>query len=120
MSAPIVRTASGVRPLTVACVPTGRNAGVATLPCGVVISTRRAAPSVASKWKEKASGMLVWVFAGHLGPKQQARVAVGVESIVLVDRVRVGALHRREPAKRRNQHEQRGARQVEIAQHHFD
>ena len=43
----------------VACVPTGKNAGVATVPCGVDISPRRAAPSVASKRKEKTAGISV-------------------------------------------------------------
>jgi hypothetical protein len=43
--------------LTVACVPTGKKAGVATSPCGVDISPWRAAPSVASKRKEKAAGI---------------------------------------------------------------
>src|SRR5262249_57245477 len=57
MSTPLGRTASGARPFTVAWVPIGRNAGVATAPCGVTISPRRAAPSVASKRNEKASGI---------------------------------------------------------------
>src|SRR5262249_49515514 len=35
----------------------GKNAGVATEPCGVAISPRRAAPSVASKWKGETSGI---------------------------------------------------------------
>ena len=55
MSAPERRTSSKVTPFTVACVPTGMKAGVAIVPRGVDISPRRAAPSVASRWKEKGS-----------------------------------------------------------------
>src|SRR5689334_1101219 len=50
--APASRTISGVSPLTVACVPTGMNTGVRTLPCGVWNAPARAAPSVASRVKE--------------------------------------------------------------------
>src|SRR5205807_1496455 len=57
MSAPSNRTVSGVSPFTVACVPTGMKAGVATMPCGVLISPQRAAPSVASRQKEKPTGI---------------------------------------------------------------
>ena len=35
MRVPVARSWSGVSPLTVACVPTGMNAGVSTEPCGV-------------------------------------------------------------------------------------
>src|SRR5258708_1697467 len=49
MSAPAARTVSGASPFTVPCVPTGMNAGVATVPCGVISSPQRAAPSVASR-----------------------------------------------------------------------
>ena len=58
MSAPVRahrRPASA--PFTVACVPTGMKAGVRTTPCGVAISPRRAAPSVAIRRKEKGSDM---------------------------------------------------------------
>src|ERR1700745_4324074 len=53
MSAPKARTSSGVTPFTAAWVPTGMKAGVRTAPCGVVISPRRAAPSVLLSWNEK-------------------------------------------------------------------
>src|SRR6202051_779015 len=55
MSAPPARTACGSMPLTVAWVPTGMKAGVATRPWGVVISPQRAAPSVAIRRNWKAS-----------------------------------------------------------------
>src|SRR5262245_4157851 len=51
MSAPAARTVSGASPFTVACVPTGIKAGVATGPCAVAISPQRAAPSVAIRRK---------------------------------------------------------------------
>src|SRR5499433_2955541 len=51
MSAPAARTVSGASPFTVACVPTGMKAGVATAPCAVAISPQRAAPSVAIRRK---------------------------------------------------------------------
>src|SRR5262245_10021652 len=54
MSAPAARTVSGASPFTVACVPTGMKAGVATAPCSVTISPQRAAPSVAISRKENA------------------------------------------------------------------
>ena len=40
-------------------VPTGMKAGVCTLPCGVMNSPRRAAPSVEIKLKEKGPGMML-------------------------------------------------------------
>src|SRR4051812_18934246 len=50
--APMDPSWSGVRPLTVAWVPTGMKMGVSTGPCDVCSRPRRAAPSVASssKW----------------------------------------------------------------------
>src|SRR4051812_9462514 len=54
MSAPAARTVSGARPFTVAWVPIGMKAGVATGPWGVAIWPQRAAPSVAIRRKEKA------------------------------------------------------------------
>ena len=42
---PALRTCSGRRPLTVARVPTGMNAGVWTVPCGKVMTPCRARPS---------------------------------------------------------------------------
>jgi hypothetical protein len=53
MSAPVDRTVSGARPLTVAWVPTGMNAGVATEPLAVMISPTRVAPLPATRRKEK-------------------------------------------------------------------
>src|SRR5215475_14467797 len=53
MSAPVARTVSGASAFTVAWVPTGMKAGVATGPCGVMISPQRAAPSVAIRRKER-------------------------------------------------------------------
>ncbi len=41
-------------PLTAPCVPTGMNAGVSTSPCAVVITPRRAQPSVAISAETKA------------------------------------------------------------------
>jgi len=50
--APISRKSAGVRPLTVAAVPTGMNAGVSTAPCVSPSVPRRAAPLTA--WTAKA------------------------------------------------------------------
>ena len=94
------------------CVPTGMKAGVCTRPCGVTNSPRRAAPSVLISVKEKV--------AHRLGRIKQTRIAVGIETIAGRDRVRIGALHRVEPAEGRDQHEQRRARQMEIGQHQVD
>ena len=109
----------GRMPLTVACVPTGMKAGVATAPCGVPISPRRAAPSVAMSSKEKTSAMLRGRCQDELA-EQEAGIAVGVEPVAGGDGVRIGALHRVEAAERRDQHEQGRARQVEVGQHHVD
>src|SRR5690242_8353390 len=54
MRAPASRTWSGVRPLTVAWVPTGMKTGVSTAPCGVSSRPSRAAPSRACTWKRVA------------------------------------------------------------------
>lgn len=44
--APIVSSSSGDIAFTVACVPTGMNAGVSTAPCGSSRRPRRARPEV--------------------------------------------------------------------------
>src|SRR5215475_3195091 len=54
------------------------------------------------------------------GPEQQAGVAVGIEPVASGDGMGVGALHHLEAGKRRDQHEQCRARQVEIGEHHVD
>ena len=51
---------------------------------------------------------------------QQARIAVGVESIMLGNGMRVGRLHLLETAERGDEHEQGRARQMEIGQQHID
>src|ERR1700746_3960000 len=102
MSAPVARTASGSRPLTVACVPTGMKAGVATVPWGVMISPRRAAPSVAIRRNWKAGiGTLV------LRTEQQAGVPVGIEAIACRDGMRIGLLHHLQATEGRDQHVKR-------------
>src|SRR5579863_1430959 len=127
MSAPLPRTACGSMPLTLAWVPTGMKAGVATAPWGVAISPRRAAPSVASRRNWKGSGT-----GAPRGPKescrsisglpaeQQARISVGIEPVARRDRMCVGPLHHLETAKGADQHEQGRARQMEIGHYHVD
>src|SRR6266404_3090562 len=54
ISAPSSSRTSWVRPLTVACVPTGMNTGVSITPCGVVKRPQRApVASVLARSKEK-------------------------------------------------------------------
>src|SRR5262249_7704498 len=129
MSVPIARSVSGASPFTVACVPQGMNAGVATVPCAVTISPRRAGPSVASKRKAKASAIAPSEPSGPdyclrphapLWPEQQAGIAIGVKPISVGDRMCIGALDNVQPAKRRDQHEQGRARQVKISEHYVD
>ena len=57
MSAPDAFTSSGNMAFTVAPVPTGMKAGVRTMPRGVAISPRRAAPSRPFTVKAKRSLM---------------------------------------------------------------
>src|SRR3954471_4760557 len=102
MSAPVARTVPGSSPFTVAWVPTGMNAGVAIVPCAVVISPERAEPSVATRRYVNASAMLAVVSARRA--EQQARIAVRIEAIAVRDRMRIGALHDIEAAERRYQH----------------
>src|ERR1700686_1768649 len=97
MSAPPARTACGSMPLTVAWVPTGMKAGVATRPWGVAISPQRAAPSVASRWNWKASGIGIARFEAiknqekrigripGLRAEQQAGIAIGIEPVACRD-----------------------------------
>src|SRR3989442_1622549 len=75
MSAPVARTASGAKPLTVAWVPTGIKAGVATTPCGVTISPRRAVPSTKRRRKEKGSGIGIPKGRRHAGAMLIAALA---------------------------------------------
>src|SRR5258708_29816453 len=114
MSAPPARTACGSMPLTVAWVPTGMKAGVATRPWDVVISPQRAAPSVAERRNWKASGIGIARFYVRLRPKQQARIPIGIEPVAGRNRMRVGLSHHVETAEGCDQHEQSRARQVEI------
>ena len=51
---------------------------------------------------------------------KQAGIAIAIEAIVRRDRMRIGRLHRLEPAESRNQHEERRARQMEIGQQQID
>src|SRR5215510_14310080 len=81
MSAPVARTVPGASAFTVAWVPTGMKAGVATGPCGVMISPQRAAQSVAIRRKERpvigshatGSGIALYCPAG--GPMNHASSA---------------------------------------------
>ena len=52
MRAPVAITSSEDTAFTAACVPTGMNAGVSTLPCRVLRTPLRAAPDVASTQNE--------------------------------------------------------------------
>src|SRR5712671_2221979 len=81
MSAPVARTVPGASAFTVACVPTGMKAGVATGPCGVMISPQRAAPSVAINRKERpvigshATGSRIVLYCPAGGPVPHASTA---------------------------------------------
>ena len=48
---------------------------------------------------------------------QQTRIAIRIETIAAGNRMRIGALHGVEAAERRDQHEQRRARQMKIGEH---
>src|SRR5207249_5334822 len=117
--------------------------GVSTTPWLVVRRPQRAAPSVAttskktglspstvpprgmgSGWPNGAGSHLV---SGHppTGPgsrtprqrtplQQQTRVAVGVEAIARTNRVRVRLQDQLPARERRDEHEERGARQVKV------
>src|SRR6185437_8768469 len=52
--------------------------------------------------------------------KQQAGIAVGIEAIAGGNRMRIGALHGLEPRERRDQHEQRRARQMKVGHEDID
>src|SRR5436190_3214445 len=58
ISAPASSTSRKVIPFTAPRVPTGMNAGVCTVPCGVSSTPRRAAPSLWVTRKEKGSGLM--------------------------------------------------------------
>ena len=116
MSAPSARTCSGYIVFTVACVPTGMKAGVRISPRGVSMRPVRAAPSPAVTVKGKP---LTASPRCPFGVKQ-AGVAVGIEAIAGVDRMRVGALHGVEPGERSDQHEERRARQMEVRHQKID
>src|SRR5712692_2150732 len=125
MSVPSARTSSGRIALTAAWVPTGMNAGVRTVPCAVLISPSRARPSVLCSWNEKLGILKSATALGGCrdilpAAEQQAGIAVGIEPISGVDRVGIGALHDLEAGKRRDQHEQGRARQVEICHQRVD
>ena len=45
---------------------------------------------------------------------QQTGIAIGIKAVACLHRVRIGLLHLRQAAKSADQHEQSGARQMEI------
>ena len=49
MFAPVARSSSISKPLTVPCVPTGMKAGISTGPCGVINVERRARECVSTE-----------------------------------------------------------------------
>ena len=136
MRAPVAATASGVIALTVAAVPTGMKAGVSMAPCAVVSRPSRAAPSRARISKPIVTapapgrrnldrGRPARIAGRRPAIRgrrclDQAGVAVGEKAVALGDGVRVGGLDPVEPGQRRDQHQQRRARQVEIGQQHVD
>src|ERR1700694_4497270 len=146
MSVPSARTSSGRIALTAAWVPTGMNAGVRTTPCAVAISPRRALPSLlcSRNAKPDIANSAAIAFRGMPGhehltqvqfyeyrtviaahhksraTEQQAGIAVGIEPVAGIDRMRVGALHDLEAGEGRDQHEQGRARQVEIRHQRLD
>ena len=80
IGAPASRTRSGVRPLTVAWVPTGMKAGVSTVPCGVCRRPARAEDAASrassSKWTgagygrtSSSAGRAAGARAGHRLPR---------------------------------------------------
>src|SRR6185437_14141874 len=133
ISAPVAATSSGRIAFTVAAVPTGMNAGVSTTPCAVAIRPRRAAPSRASRVKEKSlisslpqrergrsAGIVRYELSSRLLWVKQARIAVGKKAIALRDGVGVGGLHALQPGEGGDEHEQGRARQVEVGQQQID
>ena len=78
--APVSPTRPMSTPLTVAAVATGMNSGVGTLPCGVVSTPARAAPSVAS------SGKKILVASATIPRQRPAeRVRVRTSLVALAD-----------------------------------
>src|SRR5689334_13549767 len=113
ISAPAARTAAACTPFTVACVPTGMNAGVRTGPCAVVSSPRRAGPSVAMSVKPKSCAIRGLRMSGREAYHENQRCkALRLQARNrLLDGLAVGrhhpgalqdveALFRREPADR--------------------
>src|SRR5437764_7727002 len=114
--APAARRSSGLRLFTAARVPTGMKAGVSTTPCAVTRRPRRAAPSLATT--SNASALTTG--ATGAGSYDQRRVAIGVEPVAGRERMTVGAQDRLAAGEGGHQHQQRGARQVEIRQQRVD
>ena len=79
-------------------------------PCAVCSTPARAAPSVACMRSRR----------NVTAPFQQAGIAVGIEAIARLDRVRIGRAHPLGAGEGADQHEQRRARQVEVGQQQID
>src|SRR5438105_14695162 len=109
MRAPVDATSSGVRPFTDPCVPTGMNVGRSTSPWGVSRMDRRAGPSLQTTRNEKPSVTV-----------DQHRIAVGKEAIAFANGGSVRIEDSLAPAKRANEREQRGARQMKIGEQEID
>ena len=105
--APAARRSSGLRLLTVPCVPTGMKAGVSTAPCA------RGEPAAAGRavgGEELEAEALT----------DQAGVAVRVEPVAGRQRVAVGGQDQLAPGEGGDEDQQRGARQVEVGQQRVD
>src|SRR5678816_3370457 len=59
-------------PFTAPCVPTGMNAGVSTSPCAVVITPRRAGPSVCVKRNANGGALIDRPIVDRLWSRPQA------------------------------------------------
>src|SRR2546425_1143 len=114
--APAARRSSGARLLTAPRVPTGMNTGVSTTPWLVVRRPQRAAPSLATTSKRICLTPPGAAPGSRTPLQQETRVAVGVEAIARANRVRVRLQDQLPARERRDEHEERGARQVEVRQ----
>src|ERR1700687_3527270 len=94
------------------------NTGVSTTPCASVRRPCRALPDVARSVNLIAAIPLLDGLRGSA--LQQHRITVAVEAITGGDRMRIRAPDDVVAGKRRDQHQQRGFRQVEIGEQPVD
>src|SRR2546423_6114359 len=116
---------SGSSALTVARVPTGMNAGVSTLPCGVEKTPARAAPAEPAISNEKSIVINPNKTAQSDGPRRSASdnrhcITIRIQSVPFGDCFLIRPHGEIVPGEGRDEHDERRTRKVKVGDQTID